>query len=136
MRPKLDEKGKSESGKAFQFLPPNSEQRSAYLRGKVVAICEAILREEMRAIAGSRILNKLEIELLHHTSLGSFTRDEDFLVFVAIDSETDHLPVDFERHNWSPEALERKDQEVANAEQWAKELAFPACKKLIERFRF
>ena len=79
---RLDEKGKSESH--------SIEQRSVYLRGKIVAICEAILREEMGAIAGSRVLNKLEIELLHHATLGWFTRDEDFLVFVAIDSEADH----------------------------------------------
>jgi len=113
----------------------SNEECSAYLRGKVVAICEAILREEMGAIPGSRILNKLGIDLLHHGTFGLFDRDEDFIPFVAIDSETDHLPVDLERHNWSTEALERKDQEIAKAEQWAKELAFPACRKLIERFR-
>lgn len=113
----------------------SNEERSAYLRGKVVAICEAILREEMQAIPGSRILNRLEIDLLHHGTFGSFHRDEDFLAFVAIDSETDSLPVDLERHNWSAEALQRKDQEIIKAEQWAKEIAFPACKKLIERFR-
>ena len=112
------------------------DERSAYLRGKIVAICEAILREEMGAIPGSRILNKLELDLLHQATFGWFDRDEDFSTFVAIDSETDHLPVDLERHNWSTEALERKDQEIAKAEQWAKELAFPACRKLIERFRF
>ena len=110
------------------------DERSAYLRGKIVAICEAILRQEMGAIPGSRILNKLELDLLHHATSGSFDRDEEFVTFVAIDSETDHLPVDLERRNWSTEALERKDQEIAKAEQWAKELAFPACKKLIERF--
>ena len=60
-----------------------SDEQRAYLRGKVVAICEAILREEMRAISGSRILNKLEIDLLHHGKFGSFERDEDFLPFVA-----------------------------------------------------
>ena len=111
-----------------------SDERSAYLRRKIVAICEAILREEMGAIPGSRILNKLELDLLHHDTFGSFDRDDDFLTFIGINSETDHLPVDLERHNWSTEALERKDQEIAEAEQWAKELAFPACKKLIERF--
>jgi hypothetical protein len=31
------------------------------------------------------------------------------LSFVAISSETDHLPADYERQNWSDEALERKD---------------------------
>lgn len=113
----------------------SDEQRLVYLRGKVVAICEAILREEMQAIPGSRILNKLEMQLLHHRTFGWFERDEDFLPFVAIDSETDDLPVDLERHNWSAEALQRKDQEILKAEQWAKEIAFPACTKLIERFR-
>ena len=113
----------------------SDEERSAYLRGKVVAICEAILRSEMGAIPGSRILNRLEFDLLHHGASGCFDRDEDFIPFVAIDSETDHLPVDWERQNWSTEALERKDQEIATAEERAKEVVFPACKKLIERFR-
>lgn len=113
----------------------NREERSVYLRGKIVAICEAILREEMGAIPGARIIKNLGWELLHYDNFGSFDLDEDFIPFVAIDSETDHLPVDLERHNWSIEALERKDQEIAKAEQWAKELAFPACKILIERFR-
>jgi hypothetical protein len=113
----------------------SNEERTAYFRGKVVAICEAILRGEMAAIPGSRILNRLEFDLLHHRAFGSIDRDEDFIPFVVIDSETDALPVDLERDNWSSEALEQKDQEIAEAEQWAKGLAFPACKKLIERFR-
>jgi hypothetical protein len=43
----------------------NDFKQSVYLRGKVVAICEAMLREEMGNIAGARILNRLELELLH-----------------------------------------------------------------------
>jgi hypothetical protein len=113
----------------------SNEERSAYLRGKVVAICEAILRGEMGAIPGSRILNKLEFDLLHYDTVGSIERDEDFLPFVLIDSETDGLPVDMERNNWSTEALKQKDQEIVKAEEWARELAVAACKKLIERFR-
>lgn len=108
-------------------------EETAFIRGKIVVICEAMLKEKIGVIAGSRILNRLEFELLHN-EVGQFQRDEDFLTFVAIDSETDHLPVDFERKNWSAEALERKDKEIAEAEAFYKDDAFAACKKLIERF--
>ncbi len=110
-----------------------NEEKVAFIRGKIVAICEAILNEEIGVIAGSRILNRLEFELLHN-EVGWFQRDEDFVTFVAIDSETDSLPVDSERRNWSVEALERKDEEIAKAEELYKDDAFAACKILIERF--
>ena len=80
-----------------------------YLRGKIVAICEATLAEEMGIIAASRRLSALGLELFdgHHA---------DFIMFDAVDSETDHLPVDTERRNWDAEALKRKDAEIAEAE--------------------
>ncbi len=103
------------------------EEYSAFLRGKIVAICEAILNEEIGVIAGSRRLNYLRCEL-------ELDRDEDFLTFVAINSETDHLPVDSERRHWSVEALERKDKEIAESEAAYKDHAIESCKKLIARF--
>ena len=104
-----------------------TEEQSIFIRGKIVAICEAMLREKIGIIAGSRILTGLGFELLNY-------HDKDFLTFVAIDSETDHLPVDVERQNWSIEALERKDKETANYEADAKEDVLKICKKLIDRF--
>ena len=101
-----------------------NETISVFVRGKIIAICEAILNEEIGVIAGSRILNRLEIEL--HSQVGQFDRDEDFIPFVAIDSETDHLPVDRERANWSEEALARKDKEIAESEAFHKDSAFAA----------
>lgn len=110
-----------------------NEQYSAFIRGKIVAICEAILYEEISVIAGSRRLHHLEFQL--SDILGAEVRhDEDFLTFVAIDSETDHLPVDRERGNWSVEALERKDKEIAHAESLYKNDAFETCRRLINRF--
>jgi len=109
------------------------EETSIFVRGKIIAICQAILKREIGVIAGSRIIDGLEFELMDY-GFGSFSRDKDFLPFVAINSETDHLPVDRERSNWSEEALERKDKEIAVAEAIYKESAFEACKKLIERF--
>jgi hypothetical protein len=104
-----------------------NEEQSTFIRGKVVAICEAILQEEVGIIAGARRLKSLGFELCGD-------HDEDFIAFVTIDSETDHLPVDRERRNWSAEALERKDKEIAEAEALYKDEAFTACRKLIERF--
>jgi hypothetical protein len=112
----------------------NDETHLAFARGKIVAICEAVLNETMGVIAASRILSRLEVDVSHHRVGHSFDGDHDFLPFVAIDSETDHLPVDRERANWSPEALARKDKDIATAEARCKEYAFEACRKLIERF--
>jgi hypothetical protein len=116
------------------MMSPMSEERLAFVRGKIVFICEAMLKEEIGVIAGSRILNRLEDELFQREVGTWFQRDEDFLTFVAINSETDHLPVDFERKNWSIEALERKDKEIDAAEALYKDNAFTACRRLIERF--
>lgn len=110
-----------------------NEEYSVFIRGKIVAICEAILNEEMGVIAGSRILCGLEHEF-HQREVGWFQNDDDFIAFIAINSQTDHLPVDCERKNWSDEALKRKDEEIAKAEALHQEDAFEACRKLIERF--
>ena len=98
-----------------------------YLRGKIVAICEATVAEEIGIIAASRRLSALGLELFdgHH---------EDFVMFDAVDTETDHLPVDIERKNWDAEALKRKDAEIAKAEALYKINVIAACRTLIERF--
>jgi len=110
-----------------------NETLSIFVRGKIIAICQAILNEEIGVIAGSRILNRLEFELIDYPR-GQFHRDDDFTPFVAIDSQTDHLPVDRERANWNVEALVLKDKEIAESEAFFKESAFAACRNLIERF--
>jgi hypothetical protein len=61
--------------------------------------------------------------------------DEDFLAFVAIDSETDHLPVAAHvRPLWDAEALRGKDQDIARAEAWARSVGLEACRNLVSRF--
>lgn len=106
-----------------------SEAYRNFIHGKIVAICESVLNEEIGVIAGSRRIKGLGFELFDD-------HDQDFMTFVGIDSETDHLPVDRERKNWSVEALERKDKEIAELEAAFKTVAFEACQKLILRFNF
>jgi hypothetical protein len=98
-----------------------------FLRGMIVAICEATLAEEIGIIAASRRLSALGWELFER-------RHEDFLTFDVVDSETDDLPVDIERKNWDAEALKRKDAEIAEAEALYKNDVIAACRKLTERF--
>lgn len=106
----------------------NARDAEYFIRGQIVAICESVLAEEIGVIAGSRRLKRLGWQL-------NGAHDPDFITFVAVDSETDHLPVDSERANWSAEALERKDAEIAHAEKLYQEDVFLACRKLIERFQ-
>ena len=38
------------------------DETSIFVRGKIIAICQAILNEEIGVIAGSRIIDGLEFE--------------------------------------------------------------------------
>ncbi|WP_423760468.1 DUF2489 domain-containing protein [Burkholderia sp. NLJ2] len=65
---------------------------------------------------------------------GIADRDPDFDAFVAIQSETDHLPLKAQRSLWSPSALAALEPEFRRTEEWAKPFASLACKNLIVRF--
>jgi hypothetical protein len=60
--------------------------------------------------------------------------DADFLVFVAIGSETDALPLGAVREHWDQRALARLEPEIDEAEHWASTVGADACRSLIARF--
>jgi hypothetical protein len=98
-------------------------------QAKVVEIASKMIDGQIGIIDGSRQLSGL------YHSVSNLSFDEDFIVFVAINSETDNLPIGSERQYWADSALAMKDEEIKNAELLYKEHALAACKKLIERFR-
>jgi hypothetical protein len=106
-----------------------SEIEKAFVQGKIVAISQAVINEEIGVIAASRRLNSLGFQLFGD-------HREEFMLFTAIDSETDHLPVDRERKNWSNEALERKDKEIHAAEAFYCKDVIAQCGELIQLFQF
>ena len=61
-------------------------------------------------------------------------RDEDFLMFVGIESATDHLPVGEVRKHWAADALVLKDAEIKEAEAFRRDLALKAAQNLILRY--
>lgn len=65
---------------------------------------------------------------------GAFEPDEDFGVFRSIASETDHWPLNAQRHLWSAEALAKLQPEMEHYQAWAQPFAARACERLIARF--
>ena len=59
--------------------------------------------------------------------------EQDFVVFVAFDSDTLDLPVGVIRARWDRDALQSKDREAAELEALYKTEIVAACKKLIQR---
>jgi hypothetical protein len=62
-------------------------------------------------------------------------KDTDFITFVAIDSETDHLPIGIVRQHWVGEALEKKDLEIEKTETHFRDRALKAARNLIEKYK-
>ena len=60
--------------------------------------------------------------------------DADFLLMTAISSETDHLPLGPARQHWAPDALARKDEELAEAADYWSDQVRSSCERIIERF--
>jgi hypothetical protein len=102
--------------------PPAAPQQ------RVIEVASAMLAGEIGIIEGSRLLCSLRscIPLSDH--------DPDFLPFVGIDGETDHLPVGDVRQHWASDAHARKDQEIQAAETFYRERARSGCEHLLTRF--
>jgi hypothetical protein len=97
-------------------------------RAKIVEVAQAMLDGALGIIEGSRRLNDLR------AAIGIYHLDEDFVGFVAIDSETDMLPICDVRKHWNGQALVEKDREVEEAERLYRAGALQDCRKLIARF--
>ena len=87
-----------------------------------------MLDEQLSFLIGSRRLTTLRHEI---DTAGD---DADFMVFVAIDSETDALPLGAVRDHWDQDALARLEPEIKEAERWAASAGADACRSLISRF--
>lgn len=73
---------------------------------RVVRLANAIIHGKLGVIEGSRRLCQIRAE---HPSLRD---DEGFGLFVAIESETDHLPAGEVRTLWAPDVLIVEDREI------------------------
>ena len=94
----------------------------------VIEAASAILRGELGVIEGSRLLCSLR------SRVSALDRDPDFVTFVGIESETDHLPIGEVRQFWAGDALARLAPEIQAAEDHFRVPAFTAAQRLLDRF--
>jgi hypothetical protein len=104
------------------------EEYALSVRRQVVSTALAMLDRQLSFLIGSRRLAALR----HETDTAA--DDPDFLVFVAIDSETDALPLGAVREHWDQCALARLEPEIEEAERWASTVGADACRSLVARF--
>jgi hypothetical protein len=95
-------------------------------RDKVIELCTNYLEGRQRLIEVSRELSSLSHRL-------RMQDDPDFISFIAIDSETDHLPIGRFRENWALDSLLKKDEEIRDVEAFYKNSATAAAKGLIAK---
>lgn len=97
-------------------------------RRRVVAVAEAVLSGRVGVIEGARQLVALR------SSVTNNDLDDDFIAFIAIDSETDTLPVGEVRKLWAADSLIAKDREIEGTEELYRDGAVEACRRLVARF--
>ncbi len=97
-------------------------------RKRVSELAQGMLDGSIHYLEGAIELSSLRFEV--EVAEG----DQDFIAFVAISSEIDHLPIGAPRQHWSTEALERHEPEIQESITWAKEFSLNQCKSLAERF--
>jgi hypothetical protein len=91
---------------------------------RVLSLAKQLLAGRLGVIAAAR-----ELAPLRHDAEPELS--EILLVFTGIASETDGLPVGAVRRQWSAEALERKDREIAEAEEFYRGSAMEAATRLV-----
>lgn len=103
---------------------PDMEARLA-----AVAYAKAILNEEIGFFEGCLRLADLTPALVDN-----WIDDPDFVLFGAIASEVDGLPIGRARQYWSAEALEREDRKLGSYESAVKDEVREACRNVVARF--
>jgi hypothetical protein len=74
-----------------------------------------------------------QLSSLRH-SVSEDGRDPDFMIFLAIDSETDHLPPEQARESCTQAWLAKCDQEAKEVEAFYQDDVRSACENLLRRF--
>ena len=97
-------------------------------RQRIAQVSASMLSGDMPFLEGAH-----ELASLRHQIKGG-DDDQDFRVFVAIASETDHLPLGPSRQYWAEDALRRHQPEFDAATTWAKQWGMNACESLARRF--
>lgn len=95
-------------------------------RIEAVRIAEGVLSGEIELVPGCRAVQRPLVAL-------GLRMDEEFTIFIGVDSEADEFPFGDERNLWSVEALRRADAKLKSFDTHYRPLVAHACQKLIAR---
>jgi hypothetical protein len=101
-----------------------SDQQTKGAEKQAVAAAEKILSDEIGIIEGCRIMVSL-LRSLDRANEGLF------LPFIAVESETDHLPIGEARRLWEPKTLEGKEEKAKVYLEEVRRTIFAACWEVI-----
>ena len=105
-----------------------SAQQNLDPRRRVVELASAYIANSVGLVEMSREMSSLRFKV-------GAEWDEDFVYFVAVDSETDTFPVGPSRVHWSPSALAREDAAREQYEQSARSRSIEHAENLITKYR-
>ena len=94
---------------------------------EIVECCRDVVEGRLGVIEAARRLKGLALSVRDES-------DPDFMLFRALDSESDALPVGPVRQYWSVSALEEEDAKIAAFEENARRVACLAARRLAERY--
>lgn len=95
-------------------------------RRRAKRIATDMLAGRVGILLGARELSRLVLELSEDDQGGVLEP------FVVIESETDTLPIGNERDFWNRDALREKDHVIQRAEDLYRDMAFKACRELLD----
>jgi hypothetical protein len=98
---------------------------SDWERQRAREVTEAVMDGRTTVLEAAR-----ELVSIAHTD--AIANEEDRILIIAIESETDDLPIGEVRKLWAPYALEAKDAEIARCEELWKAQFIEACKRIVE----
>ncbi len=99
-------------------------------RSELVTLAQAMLDVKLTFLEGAVCVLALKEQISNVVD-----DNPDFLAFVLISSETDHLPLVAQCSLWSSEALAQLEPEFKSVEDWARSFAVEACKNFIARLK-
>lgn len=95
-------------------------------RQRVREVAQEVLEHRTTILEAVRKLYPLA-----HTD--AIANEDDRTLVIAIESETDDLPIGEVRKLWAPSALQAKDAEIARCEELWKPQFLEACKRILGR---
>jgi Protein of unknown function (DUF2489) len=100
-----------------------------WARGEAVRTARAVLSGELGVLEGC-----IPLASIAHDVVADWRIDPDFVIFGAVASEADELPLGKAREQWSAAALARADLEIDRYTREVHGQVLAACRNVVNRF--